>query len=440
MNQDIISLLLNRSKKLAVVGLGYVGLPLAVAFSEANISVIGFDLQTAKIENYKKGIDPTNEIGSTALKNSDIFFTDDFEYLHEALVFIIAVPTPIKGRNIPDFSQLVNACELVGANLSQGDYVVFESTVYPGATEEICLPILEKISGLSVGIGFKLGYSPERINPGDSIHTLKNISKIVSACDEQALYTLKRLYKLIIAAGVYPVSNIKTAEAIKITENAQRDVNIAFMNEVSLFYHKMGISTNEVIDGMNTKWNYLGFRPGLVGGHCIGIDPYYLLYIAEKYQTNLEIIKTARRVNEQVSRYILSETINILKNEKVALEKSRVCILGVTFKENCADIRNSKVIDIVNGLLECGIDVCVVDPLADSNETKKMYGVDLSELISINNVDCILVAVAHNCFRTLNVEGLKKMFSVHHKPILVDVKGIFDKRECEDSGYIYFSL
>lgn len=436
----MISSLMSGSKQIAVVGLGYVGLPLAVAFSQVGLRVIGYDCQSSKIACYRKGKDVTGEVGDDALQRSGICFTDDPAVFADAVVYIIAVPTPVDNIDMPDFSQLIGACEIVGAKLSRGDYVIFESTVYPGATEEICVPILERASGLAVGRDFKIGYSPERINPGDRVHTLKNISKIVSASDEEALTVVKDLYELIIDAEVHPVSSIQTAEAIKITENTQRDVNIAFMNEMALLYHKLGIDTKEVIDGMNTKWNHLEFRPGLVGGHCIGVDPYYLIYAAEKNQNTLDIVKSSRKVNETVSQFIVSETANMLLEEEPDFEKCRVCVFGITFKENCSDIRNSKVIDIVKGLSHYGVRVFVVDPLADRDETKKMYGIDLCEMSAVHDVDCVVAAVAHDCFKFIQVDEMMKLFSDRHRPILIDIKGMFYKNEYIRHGYRYFSL
>ena len=436
----MISSLLSGSKQIAIVGLGYVGLPLAVAFSQVGMRVIGYDRQSSKIACYQKGDDVTGEVGGDALQRSSVCFTDDPAFLTDAVVYIIAVPTPVDNVDMPDFSQLIDTCEIVGVKLSRGDYVIFESTVYPGATEEICVPILERASGLSVGRDFKIGYSPERINPGDRVHTLKNISKIVSASDEEALTVVKDLYETIIDAEVHPVSSIRTAEAIKITENTQRDVNIAFMNEMALLYHKLGIDTKEVIDGMNTKWNHLEFRPGLVGGHCIGVDPYYLIFAAEKNQNTLDVVKSARRVNETVSQFIVSGIVNMLLEEETNLEKCRVCVFGITFKENCQDIRNSKVIDIIKGLSQYGVHVYVVDPLADREETKRMYGINLCEMSDVHDVDCVVAAVAHDCFKFIHVDEMKKLFSGRHRPTLIDIKGIFYKNEYIHHGYRYFSL
>ena len=386
---------------LAVVGLGYVGMPIAVEFAKKGVRVLGYDLNPDKIALYKAGIDPTDEVGDKEIRETNMEFTSDEKRLIEAKFFIVAVPTPVSNDHVPDLSPVIGASRIIGRNLAQDSIVVYESTVYPGVTEDVCIPILEKESGLKCGVGFKVGYSPERINPGDKEHRLKNICKIVSGMDEGSLRDIKDVYDIVIEAGTYPVSNIKTAEAIKVAENSQRDINIAFMNELAMVFDKMGIDTNEVVDGMNTKWNALGFRPGLVGGHCIGVDPYYFTYEAEKLGYHSQIILNGRIVNDSMGKFIADAAIKKMIEAGQAPQKSRVFILGLTFKENCSDIRNSKVYDIIKRLAEYGIEPIIADSWADKKEAKAVYNVDVVSLQDIMDANCLIAAVAHNDIKGL---------------------------------------
>ena len=403
--------IINNEEKLSLVGLGYVGMPIAVAFANKGIDVIGFDLNKAKIELYKNGVDPTKEVGDDAIKNTKVFFTSDETDLKKAKFHIVAVPTPVNTDHTPDLTPVVGASEIVGRNLTKGSYVVFESTVYPGCTEDVCIPILERESGLKCGVDFKVGYSPERINPGDKVHRLENITKIVSGCDEEALQTIKAVYDIVIEVGTYPVSNLRTAEAVKVVENSQRDINIAFMNELAMAFDKMDIDTNEVVDGMNTKWNALGFRPGLVGGHCIGVDPYYFTYQAEKLGYHSQIILNGRIVNDSMGKFVADAAIKNMIAVGQAPKKSKVVILGLTFKENCPDTRNSKVEDIIKRLAEYEITPIVVDPWASERDAMHEYGVTLTKLEDVKDADCVIVAVAHNEFQALRLNDIKKLFT-----------------------------
>lgn len=427
---------------LSVIGLGYVGMPIAVAFAKKGIKVIGFDLNKEKIELYKKGVDPTKEVGDEAIKNSTVEFTADEKQLQKAKFHIVAVPTPVNTDHTPDLSPVIGASEIVGRNLVKGSIVVYESTVYPGVTEDVCIPILEKESGLKCGVHFKVGYSPERINPGDKVHRLENISKIVSGMDKESLEEIKNVYDLVIEVGTYPVSNIKTAEAIKVVENSQRDINIAFMNELAMVFDRMGIDTNEVVDGMNTKWNALGFRPGLVGGHCIGVDPYYFTYQAEKLGYHSQIILNGRIVNDGMGEFVADAAVKQIISVGQAPKKSKVVVLGLTFKENCPDTRNSKVADIIKRLNEYGIDPIVADPWADENDALKEYGVALTALEEVNNADCVIIAVAHNEFKAMPLEKIKTLFRNcdDGEKVLIDVKGLYTVDELEKSGMKYWRL
>ena len=427
---------------LSVIGLGYVGMPIAVAFAKKGIKVIGFDLNKEKIELYKKGVDPTKEVGDEAIKNSTVEFTADEKQLQKAKFHIVAVPTPVNTDHTPDLSPVIGASEIVGRNLVKGSIVVYESTVYPGVTEDVCIPILEKESGLKCGVHFKVGYSPERINPGDKVHRLENISKIVSGMDKESLEEIKNVYDLVIEVGTYPVSNIKTAEAIKVVENSQRDINIAFMNELAMVFDRMGIDTNEVVDGMNTKWNALGFRPGLVGGHCIGVDPYYFTYQAEKLGYHSQIILNGRIVNDGMGEFVADAAVKQMISVGQAPKKSKVVVLGLTFKENCPDTRNSKVADIIKRLNEYGIDPIVADPWADENDALKEYGVALTSLEEVNNADCVIIAVAHNEFKDMPLERIKTLFRNcdDGEKVLIDVKGLYTVDELEKSGMKYWRL
>ena len=429
-------------EKLSLIGLGYVGMPIAVAFADKGIDVVGFDLNKAKIDLYKSGIDPTKEVGDEAIKNTSVYFTSDEEDLKNAKFHIVAVPTPVNTDHTPDLTPVIGASQIVGRNLTRGAYVVFESTVYPGCTEDVCVPILEKESGLKCGVDFKVGYSPERINPGDKVHRLENITKIVSGCDEEALKTIKAVYDIVIEVGTYPVSNIRTAEAVKVVENSQRDINIAFMNELAMVFDRMDIDTNEVVDGMNTKWNALGFRPGLVGGHCIGVDPYYFTYQAEKLGYHSQIILNGRIVNDGMGKFVADAAIKNMIAVGQAPKKSKVVILGLTFKENCPDTRNSKVEDIINRLAEYEIKPIVVDPWASERDAMHEYGVTLTSLDDVNDADCIIVAVAHNEFKALSLEDIKKLFkpSEDADKVLLDVKGLYSIADLKASNMRYRRL
>lgn len=433
--------LLNREEKLSLIGLGYVGMPIAVAFAKKGLDVVGFDLNRKKIELYKEGKDPTNEVGDEEIKKSTIDFTFDENKLKTAKFHIVAVPTPVNLDHSPDLTPVISASEIVGRNLTKDSIVVYESTVYPGVTEDICIPILERESGLKCGIDFKVGYSPERINPGDRVHRLENIRKIVSGIDKESLEEIKNVYDIVIEVGTYPVSNIKTAEAVKVVENSQRDINIAFVNELAMVFDRMGIDTNEVIDGMNTKWNALGFRPGLVGGHCIGVDPYYFTYEAERLGYHSQIILNGRMVNDKMGEFVADAAIKQMILAGKSPKKANVVILGLTFKENCPDIRNSKVNDIIERLAEYDIKPTVVDPWADSAEAAREYGVTLVSLDKVKNADCIIIAVAHNEFRAMSLDRIKSMFQNDGtERVLIDVKGLYNIRDLEESGLRFWRL
>lgn len=422
--------------KLAVVGLGYVGMPLAVEFAK-HVSVVGFDISEKKIAEYKSGIDPTNEVGNEAISESSIEFTSDPADLKKACFFIVAVPTPINLDKTPNLDPIIGASETVGKNLQPGSVVVFESTVYPGVTEDICIPILEKHSGLVCGVDFKVGYSPERINPGDRVHTLKTITKIVSGQDPQALELIRSVYDIVIDAGTYPVSTIKTAEAIKVVENSQRDVNIAFMNELAMVFDRMGIDTNEVVGGMNTKWNALGFRPGLVGGHCIGVDPYYFTYEAEKLGYHSQIILAGRKVNDGMGEFVANAAVRQMVLAGLAPARARVGLLGLTFKEDCPDVRNSKVEDVIATLAEYGISPLVYDPWADPVEAQRAYGVKLSALDELSDLDCLIVAVAHSEFKNMTRDDIASLMSNRSSSssVIVDVKSILEPKDFTEFRY-----
>ena len=429
-------------ENLALVGLGYVGMPIALAFAKEGINVIGFDLNDAKIKTYQSGVDPTNEVGDEAIKNTTVHFTSDENKLDEAKFYIVAVPTPVNQDHTPDLTPVVGASEIVGRHLTKGSIVVFESTVYPGVTEDVYVTVIEKESGLKCGIDFKVGYSPERINPGDKVHRLENIRKIVSGMDQESLQEIKNVYDLVIKVGTYPVSTIKTAEAVKVVENSQRDINIAFMNELAMVFDRMGIDTNEVVDGMNTKWNALGFRPGLVGGHCIGVDPYYFTYEAEKLGYHSQIILNGRIVNDSMGAYVADAAIKQMIDAGQAPKKSKVVILGLTFKENCPDTRNSKVDDIIKQLHTYGILPTVVDPWASEKDAMNEYGVKLSKLEDVCDADCVIVAVAHNEFKSLGIQGIKKLFKTEEdsEKVLIDVKGLYTVEELKKSGLRWWRL
>lgn len=433
--------LLTGGETLAVVGLGYVGMPLAVALA-GKLNVIGFDINQSKIDSYRAGIDVTNEIGSELLQRAPVKFTSDPSDLAAARFYIVAVPTPVDANKAPDLTPVVSASRLVGKHMQRGSIVVFESTVYPGVTEDICVPILEAESGLKYGEEFKVGYSPERINPGDKTHTLQTIPKIVSGGDPVALSVVKKVYNLVVDAGTYDVSSIRTAEAIKVAENSQRDINIAFMNELAMVFDRMGIDTNEVVDGMNTKWNALGFRPGLVGGHCISVDPYYFTHQAERLGYHSQIVAAGRKVNDSMGQYVADAAVRRLIQAGMAPKGSRVVILGITFKEDCPDTRNTKVIDVVRRLQEYGICPTVVDPWADRDAVQAEYGIGLTSLDEVHDAQCVIVAVAHASFRRLASVGFEPLFikDSQRERVLVDVKGMVPVGAAEERGYLYWRL
>lgn len=435
--------LVAKEEYLALVGLGYVGMPIAHAFAKKGINVIGFDLNKEKIELYKSGIDPTNEVGNEEIKKTKIQFAVDEVELKKAKFIIVAVPTPVNTDHTPDLTPVIGASEIVGRNLQKGAIVVYESTVYPGCTEDVCIPILERESGLKCGEDFKVGYSPERINPSDKVHRLENIRKIVSGIDKESLETIKAVYDIVIEVGTYPVSNLRTAEAVKVVENSQRDINIAFMNELAMVFDSMSIDTNEVVDGMNTKWNALGFRPGLVGGHCIGVDPYYFTYEAEKLGYHSQIILNGRIVNDHMGAYVADAAIRKMIKAGQAPKKSKVVILGLTFKENCPDTRNSKVDDIINELGRFRIKPIVVDPWANERDARNEYGVELTKLEDVHDVDCVIVAVAHDEFKALSLDDIKKLYRTdvsNDGKVLVDVKGIYKIEDLKKSGLQWWRL
>lgn len=433
--------LIEKKEKLALVGLGYVGMPIAVEFAK-HINVIGFDINAAKIKAYQNGTDPTLEVGDEAIKASTVEWTSDETKLKEAKFIIVAVPTPVNDDTTPDLAPVIGSSEIVGRNLTKGSIVVYESTVYPGVTEETCVPILEKESGLKCGVDFKVGYSPERINPGDKVHRLTTIKKIVSGMDEESLEEIANVYQIVVAAGVHRASCIKVAEAAKVIENSQRDINIAFMNELSIIFNKMGIDTLEVLEAAGTKWNFLPFRPGLVGGHCIGIDPYYLTYRAEQFGYHSQIILSGRRINDDMGKYVAEQTVKQLIAADKPIRTAKVGCLGITFKEDCPDARNSKVNDILKELKEYGITPLVCDPVADAPDAKRFYGVDLVSLDEFKDLDCLIIAVAHKEFKALTNEDIEKMFKdePNDKKVIVDVKGVRNKDELKDLGYRYWRL
>ena len=438
---NLFDKILRHEEKIALTGLGYVGMPIAVAFAK-KAEVIGFDLNQKKIELYQNGIDPTNEVGNEAIKNTTVVFTSDETKLQEAKFHIIAVPTPVNVDKTPDLSPVEGASRIVGRNLTKGSYVVYESTVYPGVTEDICVPILERESGLKCGVDFKVGYSPERINPGDKIHRLENIKKIVSGMDAESLETIAKVYELVIEAGVHKAGSIKVAEAAKVVENSQRDINIAFMNELAMVFDRMGIDTKEVVEAMNTKWNALGFYPGLVGGHCIGVDPYYFVYQAEKLGYHSQIILSGRKINDGMGEFVADNIIKQLILANKIVKQAKVVILGITFKENCPDTRNSKVADIIKRLREYSIEPVVVDPQADKEGAKREYGVALTALKDIKDADCIVLAVAHDAFKDITLHKMNSMFKEcpQNEKVVIDVKSILDKKEMLRSGYRYWRL
>lgn len=438
MFEDLYDDLISKKSKLSLVGLGYVGMPIAVAFAR-KIDVIGFDLNEKKIELYKSGIDPTKEVGDKVIRNTRVQFTADASRLREAKFHIVAVPTPVNDDHTPNLHPVEGASAILGRNLTKGSVVVFESTVYPGVTEDVCVPILERESRLKCGIDFKIAYSPERINPGDKVHRLQTIRKIVSGMDAQTLDVVSRVYELVVDAGVYRAESIKVAEAAKVIENSQRDINIAFMNELSIIFNKMGIDTKSVLDAAGTKWNFLKFYPGLVGGHCIGVDPYYLTYKAEMLGYHSQIILSGRRINDDMGKYVAENCVKKLIASDKYVRDAKVAILGFTFKENCPDTRNTKIIDIVNELAEYGIMPVIADPKADADEAKRLYNVAFTNMSNIKGMDAVILAVAHEEFKSLKMADIDALFG-DGKKILLDLKGLLDRKEYEDAGYSYWRL
>lgn len=430
-----------REAKISLIGLGYVGMPIAVAFAH-KADVIGYDFNVDKINSYLQGIDPTKEVGDEAIINSTVEFTCDEKRLREAQFHIVAVPTPIKPDKTPDLFPLESASHVLGRNLRPDSIVVYESTVYPGVTEDICVPILEQESGLVCGVDFKVGYSPERINPGDKVHRLETITKVVSGMDEESLDTIAKVYGMVVEAGVHRAESIKVAEAAKVIENSQRDINIAFMNELSIIFNKMGIDTKAVLAAASTKWNFLNFVPGLVGGHCIGVDPYYLTYKAEQMGYHSQIILAGRRINDDMGKYVTENIIKSLVRADIPIKNARIGILGFTFKEDCPDTRNTRVIDIIRELAEYGIVPLIVDPIADQFEACHEYGIEFVKMKELRDLDALVIAVAHTEFMYLSLADMDKMFKdvVNHRKVILDIKGILDRSEAEGLGFNYWRL
>lgn len=450
----------NKSEKISIIGLGYVGLPLAISFAKV-ASVVGFDIAREKVNQYLKGIDATREVGNEEVRETSAVFTWDEKHLRECKFHIVAVPTPINMDKTPNLMALKEASRIVGRNLVKGSIIVYESTVFPGATEEICVPIIEKESGLKCGVDFKVGYSPERINPGDKIHRLGNIVKVVASVDEESLNTIAKVYELVVQAGIYKAESIRVAEAAKVIENAQRDINIAFMNELAIICNEMGIDTKAVLAAAGTKWNFLQFTPGLVGGHCIGVDPYYLTYKAEQMGYHSQIILAGRKINDDMGKYVAENIIKTMIKGDKPVKGSTVAIFGITFKENCPDVRNTKVADVIKELKEYGVRVKVVDPVAAARDLWDTYRIKLYKAEEIENVDAVVFAVAHKEFQSLKLEDIRKMFNhrwngyqtalneidvttettgYNNKYVLIDVRGIFAKKEAIDRGYLYWRL
>lgn len=432
--------LLNKEEKLSLIGLGYVGMPIAVAFSK-KLEVVGFDLNKKKIELYQNGIDPTREVGNEAIAACSVDFTSDETKLREARFHIVAVPTPVNPDHTPDLSPVEGASHILGRNLTKGSIVVFESTVYPGVTEDVCVPILEQESGLKCGVDFKIGYSPERINPGDKVHRLETITKIVSGMDAETLEEVAKVYELVVEAGVHRAQSIKVAEAAKVIENSQRDINIAFMNELSIIFNKMGIDTKAVLEAAGTKWNFLKFFPGLVGGHCIGVDPYYLTYKAEQLGYHSQIILSGRRINDDMGKYVAESLVKNLIKADIPVKGARVAVMGFTFKENCPDTRNTKIIDIVRELREYGIEPLITDPVADRGEAEREYGITFSQEAEIKGMDAVILAVSHKEYEGISMEQIASMYAENGKQnVLVDIKGMLDRDAFEKAGYLYWRL
>ena len=430
--------LVKREERLSLVGLGYVGMPIAVAFAK-KLDVVGFDISRHKIEQYRSGVDPTREVGDETIKGTSVRFTSDPEDLRTAKFHIVAVPTPVKDDHTPDLGPVIGASHTLGKHLVPGSVVVYESTVYPGVTEEVCVPILERESGLKCGVDFKVGYSPERINPGDKVHRLETIVKVVSGMDAETLECVARVYELVVDAGVHRAQSIQVAEAAKVIENSQRDINIAFMNELSIIFNRLGIDTKSVLEAAGTKWNFLKFTPGLVGGHCIGVDPYYLTYRAEQMGYHSQIILAGRRINDDMGRYVAENLVKSLIRSDRPVKGAKVAILGFTFKENCPDTRNTRVVDICRELAEYGIDPLVADPEADAEEAMREYGISFVPVGDIRGMDAVVLAVAHDCFRDLTMPDFASMFNDGHK-VLLDLKGLLDREAYERAGYLYWRL
>ena len=439
--KNLYQKIVNREEKISLVGLGYVGMPIAVAFAK-KVDVIGFDVNKKKVELYKSGIDPTEEVGDEVIKNTTVDFTSDESRLKEVKFHIVAVPTPVSDDKTPDLTPVEGASKIVGRNLTKGSIVVYESTVYPGVTEDVCIPILERESGLKCGVDFKVGYSPERINPGDKVHRLETIVKIVSGMDDETLDTVAKVYELVVEAGVHRASCIKVAEAAKVIENSQRDINIAFMNELSIIFNKMGIDTKEVLEAAGTKWNFLKFFPGLVGGHCIGVDPYYLTYKAEQLGYHSQIILSGRRINDDMGKYIAENVVKQLIKAEASVKGAKVAILGLTFKEDCPDTRNTKVMDIIDELAEYGITPVIYDPIADKDEALKHYGIKLAEKEDLKDMDVVVIAVGHKEFCNMQLSEIDGIFknTERDNKVIVDVKGILNRKEVLENGYRYWRL
>ncbi len=438
MYTELYQKLITRKEMLSVIGLGYVGLPIAIAFAK-KVDVIGFDINKRKMKLYQSGVDPTNEVGEETIKKTEVEFTAEETKLQKAKFHIVAVPTPINKDHTPDLTPVKQAATILGRNLKRGSIVVFESTVYPGVTEEVCVPILEQESGLKCGIEFKIGYSPERINPGDRIHRLETIKKIVSGMDKETLEIVAKVYELVVEAGVYRAESIKVAEAAKVIENSQRDINIAFMNELSIIFHKMGIDTKAVLEAAGTKWNFLCFYPGLVGGHCIGVDPYYLTYRAEQMGYHSQVILAGRQINDNMGKYIAENCVKRLIAVDKAVRNAKIAILGFTFKENCSDTRNTKVMDIVEELRTYGIEPFIADPRADREETERLYHIQFVPMEEMRGNDVVILAVSHKEFAEMEIEDFDGLFG-NGKKVILDIKGLLNRKKYEEAGYVYWRL
>lgn len=438
--QDLYQQIVTKEANISLIGLGYVGMPIAVAFAK-KANVIGFDISEEKVALYKSGIDPTKEVGNDVIKETTVEFTSNESDLMQAKFHIVAVPTPVNADHTPDLRPIQGASRTLGKNLTKGSIVVYESTVYPGVTEDICIPILEEESGLKCGVDFKVGYSPERINPGDTVHRLETIIKVVSGMDEESLDIIAKVYELVVDAGVYKAESIKVAEAAKVIENSQRDINIAFMNELSIIFNKMNIDTKAVLKAAGTKWNFLNFSPGLVGGHCIGVDPYYLTYKAEQLGYRSQIILSGRRINDDMGRYVVENLIKNLIKANIPVADAKVAILGFTFKEDCPDTRNTRVIDIVEELKEYGISPKIADPVADVEEAFHEYGIVFDSMEGVKDMDAVILAVAHKEFMELSKEEISKWFnSTNQEKVLLDIKGVLNRQNYETEEYKYWRL